>query len=309
MGILDEGGLKEIGSYVVQLPKKFVTEIYLDCRDFKRWSTDRIPRWTVFVTEKWLGFWYTFLAVQLVGILGFGAVWTAQWFSNSSILVATVPQLIHLVATGGILAVLLYGLALAGTIIASALRVLFGVRDISKRYWRKNTPPYSDTETGQERRDWPLSDTEKEMAKKNMWKLAERGTILFMVVFPILLWIELNYASQFNAALQNLNITSAGDVVDTSIWMIDFGPLFESLGLSFTTGEFVVLLLLFGFPTFFFTLSARNLLFWNEANVRSQLETAAKEGWPGRVRLWLFTQSVGFVVWGSGILYQIFYTL
>lgn len=286
-----------------------VYDFSADIRDGISWISDKGPKVTALLIERWLGFCYAFTVVLIVGMVGYPSIELARWMSNQPLLADSVPWFILFILTIGFFVSLLWGIMFSALVIVSGVRVLFWVRRKWKNYWRKNTPPYTESETGFNTRKWPPSDDELGIARKKSWEYFKKGAFWFPVLTTTLLLVELRFSEQLYTVIEQQNLTSAGEFLNATVWLIDVGGLFKMPGFPLSPVQVVTILMIFGLPGVFMALSIRNLLFVTEAGVRDSIEKASSGSSFGWRWLLLLIQVFGFCIYGLGILFAHLYGL
>lgn len=297
--------LESVHSLVLQAKERAIRDIILDIRDGKKWTSDKIPQGIALVIEKWLGFWYAFLAALAVGWLGLALVEAARWASDILIPIDTASWLVTRIGTFGFLLLLLSGIGLFAVVVVSVVRGLLWLRGMLKKYWTEHTPRHTNSDAESETPQWPPSEDEMDTARAKLRKFALRGSLLFMAITSTFLWLELNYPNQLHAIVSDPALSSAGDAVNAAIWVINIEGLFGAVAPGVSQAWVVYSIFVFVLPGIFIAIAVRNLLFTSEAYVRSQIERVAE----GSILSWTGFKLTGlffaFSLWTVAILYQV----
>lgn len=296
------GGARSIAGRVKD---RIVRDLVLDARDGKQWAADRIPRGIALVVEKWVGFWYAFLFTVVIGWGGLFLVEVARWASDVPAVINTAPRLVEYAGSFGLITVLLAGIGMFGVIVVSVARVLLWVRDASKNYWNQHTPRHLNSDTASDTPPWPPTEEEKDRARAKFRKFVLYGSLLFLIITPTLLWLEVNYPNELHAIIANPGLSSFADVVDAAIWVINIEALFATISTSVSQIWIVYFILVFVIPGIFLAIATRNLLFLAEGFVRNEIEEVAEGSLLSWTGLKLTVLFAFFSLWSAAILYQV----
>lgn len=291
-----------IGSSFRRLGRRMVGDVLVDVHSGISWITEVGPKTISWITEKWLGFWYAFFLTFIVGLGGLGLVESAKSIVNHSLVPDSVFWLLAIIVVVGYGVVLLWGMMFFALMAVSIVRVLFWARDIWKRFWRMNTPPFPEYEKGEDSQQWPPSDDRVSKARKKSWESFKIGAFWFPVFTAIILVIYWVSSESLDAVAGDMDLSFLAEIVTATVWFVDVGSLLELIGLSTLSLEVIAILVVMAVPTIYMAISTRNLLFATEAYIRSRIAKSSEGSRFGWRRLLLagqfllcWTYAIGFI--------------
>lgn len=296
----DKNGWGEITTLPRRVIQRIGRDIRHDVRKAKQKGSETIPSAILFAVEKWLGFWAAVIVTALViGGLGMGLVYVAEWASTVSMLTSNASWAIGQIGALGLLTVLTWGVIIFAIVLVSGFRLALWSKSTFMGLWNQHTPPFTENRTREEPSPWHSTDEDLKTAWEEMTDFLGWGSIIFIIILFVLFLAENIAQKTLNDFLSSSYLTAIGNSLDVAFWVVNFDGLLEAVAPNVSQPQLVLFVLFFVIPGAVMAIGARNLLYITEVHVREHIEIMRDDGligWSTFYLVSLFLYSIGICI-------------